>query len=82
MTEQFLDSTGIWKDTIVGILATIAKQERIRVSERVKAGLERTRRAGKKLGGPRSIVAVERIRALRGAGLSWDAIGALTRTSA
>jgi len=82
LTEQYLDSTGIWKDAILAILATIAKQERIRLSERVRAGLERARRSGKKLGGPRSVVDVEKIRALRDEGLSWELIGARTGTSA
>src|ERR1700677_3010200 len=42
-TEQYLDSCGIFKDAVLSILATIAKQERIRLSERTVAGLERAR---------------------------------------
>src|SRR6267143_921870 len=38
-TEQYFDSCGIFKDAVISILATVAKQERIRISERVKAGL-------------------------------------------
>jgi len=38
-TEQYLDSTGIFKDVIISILATLAKQEQIRLSERVRAGM-------------------------------------------
>ncbi len=52
-TEQYFDSCGIFKDAVISILATIAKQERIRISERVKAGLERARSRGKRLGRPR-----------------------------
>jgi DNA invertase Pin-like site-specific DNA recombinase len=37
-TEQYFDSCGIFKDAVISILATIAKQERIRLSERTKAG--------------------------------------------
>ena len=33
-TEQYFDSCGIFKDHVISILATIAKQERIRLSER------------------------------------------------
>jgi len=44
-TEQYLDSCGIFKDAVLGILATIAKQERIRISERVTAGMELRERA-------------------------------------
>lgn len=51
-TEQYLDSTGLFKDAIVSILATIAKQEKVRLSERVKAGLVRTVAKGTKLGAP------------------------------
>jgi DNA invertase Pin-like site-specific DNA recombinase len=40
-TEQYLDSCGIFKDAVLGILASIAKQERVRLSERIIAGLER-----------------------------------------
>jgi DNA invertase Pin-like site-specific DNA recombinase len=34
-------------------MATLAQQERIKISERTKAGLARIRRQGKKLGRPR-----------------------------
>ena len=34
-TEQYLDSCGIFKDAVIGILAVIAKQERVRLSERM-----------------------------------------------
>ena len=57
-TEQFLDSTGIFKDAILSILATLAQQERIAISERTKAGLIRARKAGKRLGRPEGSVSV------------------------
>lgn len=41
-TEQYLDSTGLFKEAIIGFLAAIAKQERVRLSERVKAGQARS----------------------------------------
>jgi DNA invertase Pin-like site-specific DNA recombinase len=37
--EQYIDSVGMFKDTVISILATIAKAERERVSERTKMGL-------------------------------------------
>jgi DNA invertase Pin-like site-specific DNA recombinase len=51
-TEPYLDSCGTFKDVVVSLLATMAKQERIRMGERVRAGLQRARRQGKKLGRP------------------------------
>jgi DNA invertase Pin-like site-specific DNA recombinase len=77
-TEQYLDSTGIFRDAVISILAVVAKQERVRRSERTKAGLERARSKGKKLGRRRVVVDREQIARLRSAGLSWDVISAQT----
>lgn len=46
-TEQYLDSCGIFRDAVVSILAAVARQERIRLSERTVAGLERGEGQGK-----------------------------------
>jgi DNA invertase Pin-like site-specific DNA recombinase len=74
-TEQYLDSCGIFRDAVISILATVAKQERVRISERVSAGLERARAKGKRLGRPqRSDITAGQIRELRGAGKSWRGI--------
>jgi DNA invertase Pin-like site-specific DNA recombinase len=51
-TEQYIDSSGIFKDVIIALLSTLAKQERIRISERVKAGLEKSRQQGRVGGRP------------------------------
>jgi DNA invertase Pin-like site-specific DNA recombinase len=51
-TEPYLDSCGTFKDVVISLLATMAKQERIRMSERVRAGLQRVRKQGKRLGRP------------------------------
>ena len=40
--EQYLDSTGMFRGAIIGFLAAIAKQERVRFSERIKAGQARS----------------------------------------
>lgn len=77
-TEPYLDSLGIFKDAVISILATVAKQERIRLSERVQAGLERTRAKGTVLGRPRVSVDREAIKQMRQEGLSWSAIVAAT----
>ncbi|WP_317897789.1 recombinase family protein [Aurantibacillus circumpalustris] len=52
-SEQYIDSTGIFKDVIISILATLARQEKIRISERVKAGLEKAKLNGKTGGRPK-----------------------------
>src|SRR5271169_4533194 len=49
-TEPYFDSCGIFKDAMIAIMATLAKQERIRLGERTKAGLQRARLQGKRLG--------------------------------
>jgi DNA invertase Pin-like site-specific DNA recombinase len=75
-TEQYLDSCGLFKDAVISILATIAKQERVRLSERTIAGLERARAKGRIGGRPRLIVNSDRIRQLREAGASLSQIAA------
>jgi DNA invertase Pin-like site-specific DNA recombinase len=80
-TEQFLDSTGIFRDAVIGILAVIAKQERVRLAERTRAGLERVRREGKKLGRPVALADPGLIRQMREQGTSWSEIARRTRLS-
>jgi DNA invertase Pin-like site-specific DNA recombinase len=71
-TEQFFDSCGPFRDAVVGILAVLARQERIQRSERTKAGLERARAQGKVLGRPRTIRATpDDVRRLRRRGYSF-----------
>jgi DNA invertase Pin-like site-specific DNA recombinase len=73
-TEQYLDSTGIFRDAVIGILAAIAKQERVRLAERTRAGLERVRREGKRLGRPTAKVDANVVREMRTSGMSWSEI--------
>jgi DNA invertase Pin-like site-specific DNA recombinase len=74
--EEYLRSIGIFKDAVLAILACIAKQERVRLSERVQAGLSRARAQGKILGRPKAAVRPERVRRLRQGGLSIRQIAA------
>lgn len=74
-SEQYLDSLGPFSEAIIAILATLAKQERIRISERTHAGLDRARAAGKQLGRPARIFDRDAVLRLRGEGKSWPAIG-------
>jgi DNA invertase Pin-like site-specific DNA recombinase len=59
-TEQHFDSCGMFKEVVIALFAMMAKQERQRISERTKAGLDRARANGVKLG--RRRVAVDQYR--------------------
>jgi len=75
-TEPYFDSCGIFKDAVIGIMATLAKQERIRRAERTRAGLAIARARGKVLGRPRTItVRSTDVARLRAAGHSFRRIG-------
>jgi DNA invertase Pin-like site-specific DNA recombinase len=73
-SESYLDSTGMFREAVIAILAAVAKQEHARLSERVVAGLRRAKREGKVLGRRRIIVDRERIRAMAANGQSVRAI--------
>jgi DNA invertase Pin-like site-specific DNA recombinase len=60
-SEQYLDSCGIFKDAVLSIIATVAKQERILKSDRTKAGLARARREGRIGGRPRLVLDRDRV---------------------
>ena len=76
-TEQFFDSCGPFREAVIAVMATLAKQERVKRSERTKAGLERVRAAGKALGRPKRLNGQHsaQIARLRSHGLSLRAIG-------
>ncbi|RLF92767.1 resolvase [Thermococci archaeon] len=50
--EQYITTLGPFKDVLISIMATLAKLEREKISERTKAGLIRARKQGKKIGRP------------------------------
>ena len=50
ITEQYIDSTGVFNDIFVSLRATIARLERERHVERINSGLDRARAKGVKLG--------------------------------
>jgi DNA invertase Pin-like site-specific DNA recombinase len=51
-TEPYLDSLGVFRDAIISILACLARQERVRLSMRTIAGLEKSRALGRVGGRP------------------------------
>lgn len=78
LTESYLDSCGLFKEAIIAILAAIARQERVRLSERVRAGLDRARakgtRSGKPIGRPKGVFDRKRVREMRNGGMSLGSI--------
>lgn len=83
-TEQYLDSTGMFKEAVIGILAAVAKQERVRLSERTIAGLQRAKAQGRVGGRPKTeddAAIVNALRRLRREGKSIRAIAAELKLS-
>ena len=75
-TESYIDSLGPFRDVVISLLAALARQERIRLSERVTAGLARARKEGRIGGRPKVVVSDSKIRKLAEQGLSAVQIGA------
>jgi DNA invertase Pin-like site-specific DNA recombinase len=71
-TEPYFDSCGVFKDAVIAIMATLAKQERVKRAERTKAGLAIARAKGKTLGRPRTLRATTSdVARLRASGKSY-----------
>lgn len=51
--EPYIRSIGQFSDVIISLLSTVARIEREKISMRTKAGLERLKAQGKKLGRPK-----------------------------
>jgi putative DNA-invertase from lambdoid prophage Rac len=62
------------RDVVISIMATLAEQERISISERTKAGLARAKRAGKVLGRAPYTVDMVAVRAKQKTGQSLRGI--------
>jgi DNA invertase Pin-like site-specific DNA recombinase len=76
--EAYLDSVGPFKDVVLAPLSTLARLERLRISDRTKAGLKRARRAGKILGRPRVDIDLYEVRKFQLEGHSLRAIAERT----
>lgn len=75
-TEEYLSSLGVFKDCIISLLSALARQERLRISERTKAGLERTRKNGTRIGRPKTPpTKIREAVRLKAQGLSFGQIG-------
>ena len=74
-TESYIDSLGPFRDVVISLLAALARQERIRLSERVVAGLARARLEGRVGGRPKVVMSTKKIQKLADKGLSAVQIG-------
>lgn len=77
-TEEHFRTTGPAGELMIAVAAWIAKQERVRISERVRAGLSRARsqgtKSGKPVGRPKAILRRDHVLELRNQGTSWRQI--------
>jgi len=79
--QENIDTSSPLGSAIFTIISAVAQLERDIIAERVKAGLRRARKNGKKLGRPRASVDTEKIHRLRSKGLSLRAIAKETGVS-
>lgn len=74
-TEPYLSTMGVFSDCIVSLLSSLAKQERIRIGERTRAGMEKARANGKRIGRPVTRpTLIQSAKQLRKQGLSFARI--------
>jgi DNA invertase Pin-like site-specific DNA recombinase len=73
-TEPYIDSCGVFRDVVISLLATMAKQERIQISDRTKAGLARARKQGRIGGRPKVDVDMGEVQQRHALGESYAAI--------
>lgn len=82
-TEEHFRTTGPAGELMIAVAAWIAKQERLRISERVKAALklvkEKGSRSGQPVGRPRKIFRRDHALELRLSGHSWREIASKLR---
>ncbi len=72
--EPWLDTGGPVRSLLIGIFGWVAEQERLRIGDRTRAGLERARRRGVRLGRPRVDLDMDRLLALRAGGMSMSRV--------
>ena len=79
-TEPHLSTDNeLVRDVLLALLSSLAKLERTKISERTKAGLERARANGKRLGRPPlSAADRKKLVAALDSGRSWRAVSAAT----
>jgi DNA invertase Pin-like site-specific DNA recombinase len=80
-TEPLLSTDNeMVRDIVLAVMASLAKMERQKISERTRAGLERARSKGKRLGrAPFSAANREKLSMALDGGMSWHAASLATR---
>jgi DNA invertase Pin-like site-specific DNA recombinase len=81
LQEPMFDSAGAFGSVLIAIAAWIAEQESTTQRERVKAGLNRARSQGKKLGRPVLVIDKVKLAELRSQGKGLDLIARALRIS-
>jgi putative DNA-invertase from lambdoid prophage Rac len=76
MREPWLQTDGPVRALLIAIFSWVAEQERSRIRERTRAGLDRARQAGKQLGRPGVVIDADAALLLRRRGLSLRTIAA------
>jgi DNA invertase Pin-like site-specific DNA recombinase len=72
--ESWLDTSGPVRPLLIAIFSWVAEQERARLVERTKAGMDAARRRGARIGRPPRRFDLERARELRAEGQSLRAV--------
>ncbi len=80
LKEAWVDSASPTWDLLVAVFAWVAKQERLRIGERVRAGQARARAKGVHLGRRPRVVDLEELQARRAAGQGWRRIAKAMKT--
>jgi DNA invertase Pin-like site-specific DNA recombinase len=81
LQEQYLDTLGPFREAVLGILAAVAKLERSRLSERVKAGVARVRIASKSWGRKPVEINERKLREMRTKGFSLSEMAGVLKVS-
>jgi DNA invertase Pin-like site-specific DNA recombinase len=82
-TQSFLDTGNeMTNDIVLSVLAAVSKQERISISIRTKAGLQRARKAGQRLGRAPMQIDMKRVHQMRAKGQSLRSVAEAVGCSA
>jgi DNA invertase Pin-like site-specific DNA recombinase len=79
--EPWLDTSSEVRSLLLAIFGWVAEQERVRLGERTRAGMDQARRRGIRLGRPSVDVDIRRARALRNDGLTLSEVATRLRVS-